>query len=134
MPGVSPQERRTVLNDSCHSVEEFSYLKEFSPEEIVVKKDEAITRTDELLKLNKKIADANSVFNAQIKEVKTMQARLIGEVKTGREEVTEDVYLMADQENSVMQYVNDNGTIVYERPLLPNEKQLSLVSQAANVN
>lgn len=120
--------RIEYLKDSAEKIEVFTYQKPFISEQITIKKDQVIFKTDQIIKLKEKKKELVSEMNAEIKELQTDQITLVHEVTTGREDVTDDVYLLADQEAGSMGYYSKDGELVYERPLLPNEKQLSIMT------
>lgn len=123
--------RQLILTDSCVRKEEFTYPKHFESDELAFKKDEL---TQVCLKLGKLVEEKKTVskeFNTNIKIAKVEQAGILNSLRTGMEEVTEEVFLLDDQDSGKMGYYNKEGELVYERPLMPEEKQLRIIKQTA---
>lgn len=123
------KERIQLLKDNAVRTEEMTYSKSFSEEQLIEKKD-ALARQDiELFKLEEQKKEMTADFNQKIKNVKTSRNRNLNEIRTGVEEVTEDVYLIDDQEERKMNYYNDEGDLIFSRPLKQEERQLSILKR-----
>lgn len=120
-------ERKEILKNSCARTEELTYSKKYTPDELILKKDELTQQDIQLHKLEMKKKEAMADFTAQLKELKEDRLITMGNVRTGVEEVTEVVYLMDDQETREMGYYNGNGHLVYSRPLMQDERQMRIV-------
>jgi len=122
-------ERKIVLRDTCLKMEEFTYSKQFTQEELTHKKDELSQQDIKLEKLEQEKKEVVADFAARIKAVKEDRLQTLNQVLTGAEEVTEQVYLLDDQEEKKIGYYNADGLLVYERPLMPDERQLRIVDK-----
>lgn len=122
-------ERIQILKDSCEKTELFTYPRAFPSEEIIKKKDEVVFKTNKLFKLDELKKEKVAEMNTEIKDLKVDQIQLVNEVTTGKEDITDDVYLLAEQDEGVMGYYSRDGELVYERPLLPTERQLSIMTK-----
>lgn len=65
-------------------------------------------------------------FKIKAKPIKTEMAVLMQAIRSGSEEITEDVYQISDMENEMMGYYNKDGILIFSRPLLPTERQFSI--------
>ncbi len=130
----TPSERRQILKDSCVKMQEFTYAKEFTKDELASKKDELSQQDIKLDKLEEEKKEITQEFNASIKKLKTERKTTLSCVRTGKEEVTEDVYLLDEQDEGIMGYYNHDGVLVYSRPLLPNERQLRISKTYTGTN
>lgn len=74
-------------------------------------------------KLKEDKAAAAADFNAQLKPVLKDRLILMRDLRKGFREEDATVYLIPDQENSIMQYMTEDGTIQKTRRLRPDEKQ-----------
>lgn len=63
-------------------------------------------------------------MKAEITPLKNESKRLRSEIKAGKIDIDTLVYLFDDQEERTMKYYDQNGTLVYQRPLQPSERQL----------
>jgi len=121
--------RKQILIDSCVKKESFTYPKQFASEELDFKKDELTQHCMRLSKLKDEKKEISKQFNADIKATTALLSSTLNSLRTGQEEVTEDVYLLDDQESGKMGYYNKLGELVYERPLMSEEKQLRIAKQ-----
>jgi len=119
-------ERKQILQDTCIKIDEFTYSRQFSAEELAVKKDELTQHDIVLDKLESEKKDVTAVLNEKLKKVKQERAIMLNHVRTGAEEVTEKVFLLDAQEEGKMGYYNEDGVLVYDRSLLSDEKQMRL--------
>jgi len=122
----TPQERKRILRDNCYAVEKFNYSKPFTNEELLDIKDKYSQRSIEVQRVEQEKQNAVDAFKMQLKPILLERADLLEKIKNKAEQVSEDVFLMDDQENGVMDFINDAGETVYSRPLLPTEKQLKI--------
>jgi hypothetical protein len=126
---TNPKDREQYLKDTCVKTETFTYPKKFSPEELALKKDILSQQDINLDNLEAKKREVTTEFNNNIKELKIERKHTLTCVRTGMEEVTEMVFLIDDQEEGKMGYYNKKGELVYERPLMPEERQLRILNQ-----
>lgn len=130
----SVQSRIQTLRDNCVRTEEMTYSRKFTPEEMIIQKDE-LSKQD--LKLEREEAEKKRItaeFNERIKKIKLERSRILEGVCTGVEEVTEMVYLLDDQEEKRMGYYTSKGILVHERPLAPDENQLRITGKTIQLN
>ncbi|CAA0253756.1 hypothetical protein V2605_03600 [Tenacibaculum maritimum] len=127
-------ERKQILKDSCVKTETFTYPKQFTPEELSLKKDELSQQDIQLDNLEGEKKKVTTEFNNDIKELKNERKHTLTCVRTGMEEVTEQVFLLDDQEVGKMGYYNESGILVYERPLMPEERQLRISKDLTGTN
>jgi hypothetical protein len=65
-------------------------------------------------------------YNASVKPLKELNKEILRKVRTGVEDVVEDVYLVKDLEEEKMGYYSKDGKLVFERSLKPEEKQYTI--------
>jgi len=134
LPTENPKERKQILIDSCVKTESFTYPKHFNDDELSLKKDELSQHDIKLDILEQEKKKVTTELNNDIKELKTDRKYTLNCVRTGMEEVTEKVYLLDDQEQGKMGYYNGDGKLVYQRPLMPEEKQLRITKSLTASN
>lgn len=125
---MTPGERVKMLADNAEKKEEFQYPRELSPDEIAELKDELSSESITLSKLEEKKKELMDEMKAEIKPVKAEVQRILQLLRTRIEEVEEEVYLIADQEEGMMGYYNSKGELVHQRLLRGNEKQFRITS------
>jgi hypothetical protein len=124
--GVDPSERLQQLIDVADKVEKFNYPRELSQGELEELKNElaqnhiTIDNQDQVLKSQKE------AYNASVKPLRELNKDILRKVKTGVEDVIENVYLLKDLEEEKMGYYSKDGKLVFERSLKPEEKQYTI--------
>ena len=129
---MTPGERAKMLADNAEKKEEFQYPRELTPDEISELKDNLSSESITLSKLEERKKELMDEMKAEIKPVKDEVNRVLKLLRTRIEEVEEDVFLIADQEEGMMGYYNDKGELVHQRLLRGNEKQFRIVDQSTN--
>jgi hypothetical protein len=119
-------ERQSTLESSADRIEDFSYTKPFTPEQIRVFKDELSTEMIDLNSLDDELNAIKDTFKAKMKPLKTEIRTLLTNIKNKSEFVNEKCYIVF--EGNEAGYYNKDGELVYQRPLLPGEKQKVLFS------
>lgn len=123
---VDPLERLQQLKDVADKVEKFNYPRELSQGELEELKNElaqnhiTIDNQDQVLKTHKED------YNAAVKPLRELNKDILRKVRTGVEDVVEDVYLLKDLEEEKMGYYSKDGKLVFERSLKPEEKQYTI--------
>ena len=123
LENVSEFDRKQALKDSCVKMQQHTYARQLDEKELASLKDDLTQEDIKLDNLEKEKKEITTVFNNQIKEVKTERIGILTKVRSGIEEITEEVYLLDDQEEGKMGYYNSKGELVFERHLLQNERQ-----------
>ena len=120
------KERLETLENSADKIEEFSYTKPFTPDQILVFKDDLSTAMIELNVFEDELKDVKDEFKAKMKPLKEQTRSLLTNIKNKAEFVSEKCYIMI--EGNEAGYYNADGILVYQRPLLPGEKQKTVFS------
>ena len=122
----SPVERIKTLENSADKVEDFSYTKPFTPEEIRTFKDELSTAMIEMNEKEESFKAIRDAHKAEVKPLKTQTKLLLTNIKNKASFVKEKCFIFI--EGSEVGYYNAEGELVYTRPLLPGEKQKTVFS------
>lgn len=125
-----PKDRPTLLGGSAYAVEEQLVRKPYTQEELVNFKEE-------LSQCSIDLKNKRSTAAAQMKEIRET-VRIAEEavkdrvtkIQTGFEESLQQVFLFDNQETKRMVIYDGTGEVVSERPLLPRERQTSVISLA----
>jgi hypothetical protein len=121
------EELREYLQGNAYSVDEGQhYLLPLSQEEIETKKDHLAENMIELTKMKDELEAIKADFKARIQPVEKDIEIIVEVIKTGKEPRVGTLYLMADHSSGNMYMYNEDGRLVYERPLTKNEKQLKI--------
>jgi len=124
------KERLETLENSADKVEEFSYTKPYTPDQIRVFKDDLSTAMIELNAFEDELAEIKDRYKARMKPLKAQTRSLLTAIKNKSEFVNEKCYVMIDGNEAG--YYNADGILVYQRPILPGEKQKTIFSVQRN--
>lgn len=127
---VSKNERLQILSDSADKKESFTYPRHLNAEEVTYLKDEFTKNAIELARKEESKKDFMTEWKSEVKPIKLEMSSQMNRIRSKVEEITEDVFLVADQPAKTMGYYNGDGILVYQRPLMPEEQQLSIVDKS----
>ena len=129
---MSEKEVKDNLEAIAYGIEERSYTKNLTAEEVIQKKDaysEIGIRLSEIA-LEKK--EAMDRFKIRSKEPKEQSGILLQAIKFKSEQKFGELYLVDDQESGMMYSFDLSGVCVDVRPLAKKEKQLKLKTVNSN--
>ena len=124
--GETASDRLEQLKNSAEKVESFSYPREMNTGEIQELQSHLSQDMITVDQEEQKLKVAKEIFKAATKPVKQTIAKNLQMIRTQVEEVTEDVYLLKDVEESKMGYYSKEGKLVFERNLRPEEQQYTI--------
>jgi hypothetical protein len=122
----SSKDRIETLEASADKIENFSYTKPFTPDQIVVFKDQLSTKMIELSAIEDEFKVVKDQYKGRMKPLQTDTKDLLTSIKNKAEFITERCFILI--EGSYVGYYNAEGDLVYERPILPGEKQKTIFS------
>lgn len=126
MPDASPDERMRVLQNNADKIEETTYERELTSEELDIKRETFFNNHRELNKLEEDLADIKSGFKTKIDPLKVDNKKLLRQVSTGKEEVNGILFHMANHEDGYMETYDQSGELVASRRLRPDEKRQTI--------
>lgn len=126
LQNLSEKERLETLENSADKVENFSYTKAFTKEQILVFKDDLSTSMIELNSIEDEFKAVKDEFKGKMKPLKEQNRTLLTNIKNKAEFVSEKCFIMIDGNEAG--YYNADGVLVYQRPILPGEKQKTIFS------
>lgn len=122
----TPVVRERMLKDNADKVVEHGYMRQFTPDEIVMLKHElsetSIQIADVLDEKKRFLAD----IKLQMKPLATEQGALLGKIKLRSEYVKEICFEFIDHETNVVEIYNPAGDLVDTRSLQPSERQKTI--------
>ncbi len=130
---MSPQQRRQILADNCDGVEEMTYTRQLSPEEMAVAREELSENRISTQLLDEEKKSVLKEFKMREAPLKDSYKEIMGKLRTRVEEKTGNVYKFANHDTSMMEFYDEAGEMVFSRRLRPEEKQARLfVAKAVN--
>lgn len=130
LQNLSEKERLETFESSADKIEEFSYTKPFTQDQISVFKDDLSTSMIELNALEDELSGVKDQYKAKMKPLKEQTRTLLTNIKNKSEFVNEKCFIMI--EGNEAGYYNAEGVLVYQRPVLPGEKQKTIFSIQRN--
>ncbi|AMD85099.1 hypothetical protein SAMN05444369_101311 [Capnocytophaga haemolytica] len=119
-------ERVRLLRDNAVKMEELSYPKTLSSEQLSEMKDELAKQDISLQKLEDEKKEVTADYAQRIKVAKAERNVVLHSIRTGVQEVTETVYLIDDQDERKMYVYNEDGDLISSRPLKQEERQMTI--------
>lgn len=123
MDEVPDNLKMQVLVDSADSVENTTYYKPLTQEELEVKREQYFDNQIKLSGFNEELSDIKAGFKDKMKPLQTENVVLLQEVKTKQAEITGTLYHLANHDTGFMETYNESAELVSTRRLRPNEKQ-----------
>jgi hypothetical protein len=123
---LSPAERKELLSANAMGIEETTYTRPLSEEEIVYWKDqltENSIRQSELLEERKNEAKA---FSDKLKPIQTNISKALKATKYKAIDCKGILYHLDDQDEQMITTLDADGNVINKRRMLPNERQTRL--------
>lgn len=118
-------ERKQYLQDNCDAVEDLGYVKPIPSDELDELKDRLVENNIQLLDLRAEKKETNKEFSDRIKQLEETNERATKLLKERSEFVTEACFKFIDTKTREAGYYNSEGVLVYIRPALANETQMT---------
>lgn len=126
MPELSAEERLQILRNNADKIDNTTYEKELTDEELDAKREEFVDNSIAVSKLEDELAEKKKEFKNKIEPLKLVNRGLQHEVKTKKKEVRGQLFHMADHVNGMMETWDESGELVSSRRLRPDEKQVRM--------
>lgn len=124
-----PKERIQFLKDNADAVEELGYQKPLTEDEIINLKEELTETSIKIADINAAKSEAIRAYNDELKPLEKTRAKNIESLKNRSEFRTEDCYKFIDHDAGEVGYYNEDGLLVYQRAILPNERQKTVFAE-----
>jgi hypothetical protein len=126
---LEPAERLRALESNCDRLEEASYMKQFTHDDLVGFKEELSDVSINLNDIAVEKAEITKAFAEKAKEPTKRRVEILKYLKEKAVSVTEGCFVFLDQESGEAYFFNGEGDQVFSRPLLPKEKQKTMFGQ-----
>lgn len=123
---ISERDREQYLRDNAVRSEIKTYSRALDKAEVIELQNQYAQKAIELNIADEDLKRHRESFKAVAKPLKIELAKLMQGIRSSSEEITEDVYLLADMDDQMMGYYNSLGELIYSRPLLASERQFSI--------
>lgn len=125
----SLEEREQFLRNTCDGMEEISYSRLFTPEELAKQREVLTEASIALVDIETAKKEAMADFKEQAKPYEEQKAKAIENLKTKSETVFETCYKYIDEETKMVGFYNAEGNLVSSRPAFPDEMQKTVFAE-----
>lgn len=122
------EERKQFLADNADEVEKKEYMRHFTPEELLKKKEELSETCISINDIEEELKEIKQEYAEKLKPLNAQKKRALGDLKKKAELVLEDCYKFIDEENREVGYYNQNGDLIESRPAYSEEIQKTIFS------
>lgn len=120
------QIRRDFLEANCEAVEEVSYTRRFTADEMNAHRVMFSNVSEKIEDLNQEKKAYLDSLKEQMKPLIIERKQILSSIKNKSEQVSENCYKMIDRDSKEVGYYNAAGELVYSRPILPDEMQTTI--------
>jgi hypothetical protein len=128
----SLETRIQILKDNAERIENISYLKQLNDEDLALLKTELAVDSIQLAKLDEAKKEFLVDHKAKVKPLKQQLAIALHKIRTKCEEQEAEAFLVANQEEGIMEYFSAEGELIHSRELTQEEKQLRIPTTLNN--
>lgn len=129
--GTDKQAIKDSLLAQCYGTETMVYQKPLSEEEVSKLEKDYIQSSVKHAKLVDDFNKIKEEFKNKMKPVEMAQKEQLKVLKTKTVEVEGTLYKIDDQESKMMMFYDEDGNLIFQRPLMASERQLSINRQLA---
>lgn len=128
LSNLPEQERRRAMAEQADRVEETTYFKPLSPEELDTLRERHTENAIKLSELEEKKREAMKDFKAEMDPLTEANKEILQDVKRKSAEVSGTLYHIADYDAQIMETYDERGEFISSRRLRPDEKQKNIFS------
>lgn len=125
---VPLEDRAQVLEDSCDAVEDVTYSKPFTPEELALKREQLTDASIKIADIEEEKKEVMDGFKERLKPLQTQKEDAIKALRDKSQTVTEKCYKFFDEDTKTVGFYNKEGNLVNSRPAFKQELQKTIFS------
>lgn len=133
MPDVSPKERIMLLQENASKVEQTTYQKQLTPEELIERRENLSDVCIKLDQAEDEFQEVKDDHKARMTPMKTLRKGLLTQIKTKQTSVTGVLYHLANHDDGMMETYDSDGFLIESRRLRPEEKQGTMFKMMGKV-
>jgi hypothetical protein len=127
MPDATPAERLNAFRVHADKIEEnATYERELTPEEVDAKREVYVENDDTVSTLESELNAYKKAYKGKIEPIKILNKELRLEIKSKRTKAKGTLFHMANQDSGFMETYNEDGELISQRRLRPDERQTRL--------
>lgn len=128
MPDLTEKERLVLLQENAHKVEQTTYQKSLSADELAARREDLADNCIKLNQFEDELKEVKDDFKLKMDPLKTVNKTLLTEIKTKQTTIDGTLYHLANHEEGMMETYDKEGFLVASRRLRPEEKQGNVFS------
>lgn len=125
---VPLEDRAQVLEDSCDAVEDVTYSKPFTPEELALKREQLTDASIKIADIEEEKKEVMDGYKERLKPLQTQKEDAIKALRDKSQTVTEKCYKFFDEDTKTVGFYNSEGNLVNSRPAFKQELQKTIFS------
>lgn len=126
------EDREMMLRDTCDKVEQFSYEKAFTNQDVILFQEELSGIMIQMSQIEDELAAVKKGFTVKMKPLKLQIKELLENIRFRSRMVEEQAYIFIDHEENKVGYYTAAGNLIHTRMLKIDEHQRSIMSEARN--
>ena len=126
------QTRVRYLIDSSEGVEEKTFIRAMDEAELTAQRISLQETVDTICRVEDEAKMIKKQYSDQLKELNKQKREILRNLKQGGVEVTEATYKLVERDENAVGYYSKTGQLIYQRPIMPEEKQIAMRLNAAN--
>lgn len=123
MSECSPKERLMLLQENASKVEQTTYQKNLSADDLAARREDLADNCIKLNQFEDELKELKDGFKVKMDPLKNTNKVLLTEIKTKQSTIDGTLFHLANHEDGVMEIYDADGYFVSSRRLRPEEKQ-----------
>ena len=123
---IALEERAQFLEDNCDAVEDVTYSRAFSPEELAQKREQLTDASIRIADIEEEKKFAMEDFKERLKPLKEQKDEAVNALRDKSQTVTEKCYKFIDEETKMVGFYNSEGNLVNSRPVFQKELEKTI--------
>ena len=123
---IALEERAQFLEDNCDAVEDVTYSRAFSPEELALKREQLTDSSIKIADIEEEKKAVMDEFKERLKSLNKTKGEAIKALRDKSQTVTEKCYKFLDEETKMVCFYNKEGNLVSSRPAFQKELQKTI--------
>lgn len=127
-----PEERKSYLEGNADAVEELNYTRNLTQEELEAIKETICEKSSEIARLEMEKKEAMADYTKQIGEHNAIRKEMLEKWEHKAEYIKGKCYKVLDYETKQAGYYDEDGILVFSRPMQKQEVQRTIFSIQRN--
>ncbi len=126
---IALEERAQFLEDNCDAVEDVTYSRAFSPEELALEREQLTDSSIKIADIEEEKKAVMDGFKERLKPLNETKDEAIKALREKSQTVTEKCYKFLDEETKMVGFYNKEGNLVNSRPAFQKELEKTIMME-----